>query len=86
MIEDEVLGQRLVDGLDDYFMKNRRKLDFVYRLSLFAYPDEQIIKIKFRLYEYPQGYKYDIEENFKSLAYEYLSNKVPNWSVQISID
>ena len=76
MIEDEVLGQSLVDDLYEYYIQNKRKLDCGYKLSLYAYPDEQFIKIIFKLYEYHQGYKVEIIENFKSIANSYLSKSL----------
>ncbi|MBO5528311.1 MAG: hypothetical protein J6A47_03195 [Bacilli bacterium] len=85
MIEDEVLGQELVDDLDYYFRRNRRNIDCRYRLSLYAYPDEKYVRIVFRLNEYPQGWKFEITENFEYLAKQFLSNRVPGWSVNIEI-
>lgn len=83
MIEDEVLGQSLVDDLYDYYVRNKRKLDCRYRLSLYAYPDERFVKIIYKLHEYPEGYKVEILENFKSLANSFLSNRIPGWTIQI---
>ena len=86
MIEDEALSQRLYDGVEAYWLDNRRKLDCVYRLALYAYPDEHLVTIRFRLYEYPQGYKSDICDNFERLARTYLSRNVPGWNIQIKLD
>lgn len=76
MAEYEVLGQSLVHDLYEYYIQNKWKLDSRYRLSLYAYLDEQFVKIIFKLCEYPPGYKVEIIENFKPIANSYLSKSL----------
>ena len=84
MIEDVDLGQRLVDGFADYYY-SRKHYDDRGRISLYAYPDEYYIKLYYRISEYPQGWLYEIKNNFTRLAKEYLSDAVPGWRGSIEI-
>lgn len=84
MIEDVNLGQRLVDGFAEYFY-SRKHYDDRGRISLYAYPDERYVKLIYRLSEYPQGWLYEVKNNFTRLANEYLSYNVPGWRISIEI-
>ena len=86
MIEDEELSNRMVKSLSNYYWERRRTFGgFSYRLTLFAYPNERYVDIKMDVNDYPQGYLYDIEQDFKYHANVFFNNYYSGWTYKIVV-